>query len=497
MRILYACSEAVPFAKTGGLGDVMGALPAALEAAGHEVSLVLPLYRSAWGSGVALAPTGLRVAVPVGGRSMEAEVWRAAIPGTRSGTCWLVRNDALYDREGLYGEEGGDYADNCLRFVFLSRAVLEVARALGLAPQVVHAHDWQTALVPVYLKTIYRDDPGLGGAGTVLTIHNLAFQGVFWHLDWGLLGLDWSHYNWQELEFYQRICLLKGGIVHADRITTVSPSYAREILTPRFGFSLDGVLRDRAHLLSGILNGIDDATWDPSRDPHLAARFDRDRLDGKARCREALRRELDLPSRPDIPLLSLVGRLTDQKGIDLLLEGFDGLVQTGAQVVVLGTGYPEFERALAERAERHPRQVRVLLGFDEPRAHRIEAGSDIFLMPSRFEPCGLNQLYSMRYGTVPVVHATGGLRDTVVPATPDTLRAGTATGFAFEEPRAEAFLEALGQALAAWSDRRLWRRLVRAGMDRDSSWRQSAAAYQALYGQVSRPNGHPPGAPGP
>jgi starch synthase len=460
LRVAFVAPEVVPFSKTGGLADVAGALPAALREAGAEVVTVSPLYRCVRRH--ALEDTGRRVRVPVGDAVIESSVFRSG------GHCFL-EHDPYFDRDGLYGAEPGDYEDNARRFIFLCRGALEWLKGQE-PPDVVHAHDWQAGLVPVYLKTLYQE--AFPRARSVFTIHNIAYQGNFWHWDMPLTGLDWKHFNWREMEFHGRISLLKGGIVFADAVTTVSPTYAREILTPAFGCGLEGVVRDRATALHGILNGVDVSEWDPRTDPHLPARYGPEDPAGKAACKAGLQRECGLPVDPRVPLVGMIGRLVWQKGVDLFLESAEALARRRAQFVILGSGGAHYEEALAALARRHPRRFAVRAAFDDALAHRIEAGSDLFLMPSRYEPCGLNQIYSLRYGTVPVVHATGGLADTVEEGV---------TGFTFSPFTREALLGAMGRALEAFGERARWRAMMLEGMRREAGWSVPARRYLELY----------------
>jgi len=478
MRVLMLTPEVYPYAKTGGLADVLAALPRALAAAGVEVTVCAPGYRAALAAAGALAP-GPRVRAPVGSRMEPAEV--VTVPGAPVPTV-LLRADRYFDRDGLYGEAGQDYPDNAERFAFFCRAALEWLRAEATPPDVLHAHEWQSALAPAFLRATAELYPELARMRTVMTIHNLAYQGRFPADRWHLLNLDARYFAPAFLEFYGQINYLKAGIVLADALTTVSPRYAAEIETPALGEGLDGVLRTRHAALRGILNGIDPAVWDPATDPHLPARYRAGDLAGKARCKLALQAELGLPPRADPPLLAVVSRLAEQKGLDLLAAALPrALASSAAQLAVLGSGEERYERWLRELAARFPGRVAARIGFDEGLAHRIEAGADLFLMPSRFEPCGLNQLYSLRYGTVPVVHATGGLDDSVADFDPAT---GAGTGFKFGAYTAEAFLGALERALGTRRDAASWARLVANGMTQDVSWARAAAAYRTVYEQL-------------
>jgi starch synthase len=482
VNILLASSEAVPFAKTGGLGDVSGALPVELARLGHRAALILPAYRQTRDCGQPLENLGIRFIVPIGSKAMTGQILRSSMPGVNV-PVYLIQQDQYFDRDELYGADGKDYIDNCERFVFFSRAVLEAVRLLELSVDVLHANDWQTGLVPAYLKIEYRHRPGYQNIATLFTIHNLAFQGRFWHWDMLLTGLDWKYFNWHEMEFHGHLNLLKTGMVFADSLSTVSPQYASEIQTPPQGCGLEGMLQHRREVLSGILNGIDVKEWNPATDPHLAARYDvHSYVSGKARCKAALQEELGLVRNPEVPLIGFVGRLTEQKGIDLIVEVLPRWLQTvEAQWIILGTGQPKYHKALETLAERFPQKFAVRLEFSNPLAHRIEAGADLFLMPSRYEPCGLNQQYSLRYGTVPVVRATGGLADTIVGYGEQNAAAGQVNGFRFHEYSALALHEILHQACDVYRNKEIWNSLIVTGMKQDWSWARSAKQYVELY----------------
>ncbi len=475
LRILMASPEAHPFAKTGGLAEVSGALPKALARLGHEVTLVLPRYRGVDTGGA----IGREVALSLGGRETRVSLHERRIADGI--TLVLVDAPALFDREGLYGDAGGDYPDNAWRFAVFSRAALEYGRLHGIRPSVVHCHDWQTGLVPVYLKAHLAGDPVLGGVPAVFTIHNLAFQGLFPAAALPSLGLGWEIYTLDGLEYWGKISYLKGGINFSERITTVSPRYATEILGREMGFGFDGVLTRRAADLRGIVNGIDVERWNPSGDPFIAAPYSADDLSGKAADKRALLEAMGFELNETVlarPLIGLISRLTDQKGFDLLTSATAEMMALNATWVMLGSGERRYEDHWRGLAGRHPDRVAATIGFDEALAHRIEAGADLFLMPSRFEPCGLNQLYSLRYGTVPVVRAVGGLDDTVADAD-DSPR--EATGFKFGSYTAAAMLAAIRRALTAFSNPSRWSEIQRAGMRRDHSWDASAAEYVKVY----------------
>jgi starch synthase len=406
---------------------------------------------------------------------------------TSSVPVYLIDQPAYFDRDELYQFGGKDYEDNCERFVFFDRAVLEAIPLLGMRPDVIHCNDWQTGLIPVYLKTLYRRVPALAGAGTLMTVHNLAYLGLFWHWDMPLTGLDWSLFNYRALEFHGRISFMKAGLVFGDLLNTVSPTYAREIQTPELGCGLDGLLRARQTDLRGIVNGIDTQSWSPAHESMLAARYDVTTFrEGKSHCKAWLQARGGLPRRQDVPLLAQIGRLDPQKGWDLLAEAAPLLLERDVQLIVLGTGQPRYARLLQELAREHAGKVSFYPGFCEDLAHQIEAGADVFLMPSLFEPCGLNQLYSLAHGTVPVVRATGGLADTVVNLDDESLARGSANGFVFTRATPDAFEEAVARALTTWSDRQTWEQLVRNGMQADWSWRHSAREYADLYGEIVR-----------
>jgi starch synthase len=472
MEILLVASEVAPYSKTGGLGDVAGALPRALAARGHSVSVVTPRYGSIDPAKLGLRP--LHRALHVRGEPTTLWVKKEK----EHATIYFVEHEHFFgSRRGLYADGSRDYPDNAERFAYLSRAALAVPAALRLRPRIVHANDWQTGLIPFLLRHEHAHDPNLAGARTVFTIHNLAYQGVFPKSIVPVLGLPWDVFRYEAMEFWDQLSFMKAALTFADRLTTVSPTYAKEILTPEGGANLDAVLRHRTKELSGILNGIDVHEWDPAADPHLPVRFSAAELSGKAEAKAALQAELGLPVRASVPLVGMVSRLADQKGVDLVVAALPQIVLREAQVAVLGTGSHAYEEAFRRAAAAHPAQVAARIGFDEGLAHRIEAGADIFLMPSKFEPCGLNQMYSLRYGTVPVVRAVGGLDDTV--ADYDGWSSGT--GFKFKDYNPGALVTSVRRALDVFRDRRAWGGLVTRGMAEDNSWERSAASYEALY----------------
>ncbi len=473
--MLFVVPECAPFAKTGGLGDVAGALPKALRRRGIDVRVVMPLYAGMPWHEFEVLDGALPVPMWFG----------TAFSGIRLGRLprsevpiYFLEYHRYFDRPQLYGYATEAYDDNLERFAFLCRGALELTKALGWFPDVIHAHDWQTALVPAYVNTVEWGKP-LHGCGTIYTIHNLAYQGVW---DGGALpvtGLGPEHYRSREFEHFGTMNLTKAALHHATLLSTVSPTYADEIQTPAYGYGLDGVLRERRADLTGILNGIDAEEWNPATDRHLAAVFTADHLPGKARCKAALQAEAGLPVRPEVPLFGLVGRLTEQKGIDVFVQALDRLLAWDLQVVLLGIGDPDLEALLHDAARAHPTRLVAWLVFNEARAHRIEAGADFFVMPSRFEPCGLNQLYSLRYGTLPIVRATGGLVDSVRPYDEAT---GDGTGFVFQDLTPASLGDTIGWALATWYQRPAHIACMRRrGMAEDFSWERAAAEYERLY----------------
>jgi starch synthase len=475
---VYATSELAPFAKTGGLADVAAALPGVLGERGADVTVMLPLYRCVRESDAGLRPLDPpAVTVPLGPHSVKVGLEGAELWGGRARLVCL-RYDPYFDRPGLYGEDGRDYPDNAHRFALFSRGVIAAAQSLGLRPHVFHVNDWQTALVCAYVRTL--ESGWAAGARTLLTIHNIGYQGSFWKWDLPWTGLDWSLFNPEAVEYYDAVNFLKAGIVFADAVTTVSPTYAREIQSsPDYGMGMEGALSRRGRDVHGILNGVDRAVWDPGTDPHIAANYSARDLAGKKKCKAALQKELGLPRKARAPLLASIGRIAEQKGTGLIVEAAEELLalEPDCQIVVLGTGDAGIERGLTDLQSRRPRSVAARIAYDDALAHRIEAGADVFLMPSLYEPCGLSQLYSMIYGTVPVVRGTGGLADTVE----DSSSPGEGTGFVFDEFAAGALVEAARRAIERYRDSAAWRGLMKRGMAGDWSWGSSASQYEALY----------------
>ena len=496
LRVLVAASEIVGFAKTGGLADVAGSLPRALAARGNEVAAIMPYYRAVRFGKHPPERTSAVIPVPIGTRTLACRLYRGALPGSDVPVYFIEAPDYFdrdngYEGKGLYQQTmpGGykaDYPNNAERFTFFSRAILECLPHLGFRPDVIHANDWQTGLVPAYVSELGRQRPEWGHLRTVFTIHNIAYQGMFPRDVLAITGLPGYLFNPKQLEFHNHLNFLKAGLVFADAVNTVSPTYAREIQTAEYGCGLEGLLREHAGKLSGIVNGVEYGEWNPAVDPHLPERYDADTVLAKKPASKAeLQRRFGLPVDAGRPVLGMVARLVSQKGIDLVLSAAPGFLDLGCQLVFLGEGDAEFHNELTLFRDKHPDRVGLFLGFSEPLAHLVEAGSDLFLMPSRYEPCGLNQLYSLKYGTPPVVRATGGLADTIVTASEENLAAGTATGFSFEAYTANALYETVTRALTLYRERpAAFARVVRTAMLQDWGWDRSAAAYEALYRKV-------------
>lgn len=484
MRILFVSPEMEPLAKVGGLADVVGALPKELQKLGCNVRVVIPLYRQVrdYAKKAGLRLRDLKRDVTV---CMDFLPYRGKIKEVVLGdvSVYLLENDIFFNREHIYSTPQGDYEDNDLRFGFLSIGALEVAKTLGFKPDIIHCHDWQTALVPVSLKwrKHLRDDPFFKESKTVFTIHNISYQGLFGKELLEKFGLPWYIFTPQGIEFYGKVNLLKGGIIYSDLVTTVSPTYAKEIKTPEYGFGLEGVLRwisqDPGRLV-GVLNGIDYEVWNPKTDGALYANYDSDNLGGKLKNKVRLKEETGLSKNGNKPLIGIVSRLAEQKGIDLIVEAFPQIFDLGFQMVVLGSGDEKYERMLENAKNTYKGNLSVNIGFNDQLARRIYAGSDMFLMPSRFEPCGLGQMIALRYGSIPVVRGTGGLLDTVIDYTVDKKRGN---GFVFHEFSKVSLLDALIRAISVYENEVEWRELVRRAMNEDFSWGSSSRKYLELY----------------
>lgn len=449
-------------------------LPRALKRLGHEVSIVSPKYRSAKYSHCAIEKIDKTINVPISWKVNTGQLFRSKIEGI---PVYLIANDQLFDREGLYGTEYGDYQDNAERFIFFSRAVLEMCVTLDLDLDVIHCNDWQTALIPVYLKTIYGHIPILSKIATLYTIHNLGYQGIFWHYDMPLTGLPWELFVPAALEFFGKINFMKGGIIFSDIINTVSRNYLKEIQTEPDGYGLDGVLRDRAQDLFFVLNGVDYNTWDPATDPYIATNYTQDTIENKVLCKTDLRKVFGLKDSDD-PILAMVSKLIDRKGLDLVTKAFKDVMSLDLQLVVCGRGEDRYHAFLDSQASIYRGRLGIKIGYNTTLWRKIIAGGDIFLMPSKYEPCGLDQLYSMKYGTIPIVRAVGGLDDTV---SDYNNLSGEGTGFKFSDYTPEALINAITRALNLYRDRRSWLRFMRQAMAQDFSWETSVQRYVELY----------------
>jgi starch synthase len=482
MIILFAAPEMVPFCKTGGLADVAGSLAPVLASMGHEVHVVIPGYTAIDREKYAFATGCERFQVTVGPVTKPVIVSSAHWRGI---SVHILDNEEYFDRPGLYGDDHGDYYDNGPRFVLFSRGVLEAAKCLGVAPDIIHAHDWQAGLVPAYLRTLYADDPAFRRTRSLFTIHNLGYQGIFPKWVFSLSGIPETEFHWQKMEYYGSVSFLKSGIVYADAVSTVSPTYAREITSEPLGFGLQGVLAERRSDLHGILNGIDQEEWNPETDPSIPARFGASSLEGKKACRATLLNAFGLEAGDGVPLFGMVTRLDTQKGFDILAGAMEGIMSLDLRFLILGSGTREMSESVAALAAKYPGKIGLMLKFDTDTAKLVYAGSDAFLMPSRYEPCGLGQMIALRYGSLPVVHRTGGLADTVVDIDGDPKNGN---GFVFDAYTAEALADAVKRAARTFqgAGRSKWRAAMKRGMAADFSWEKSALEYDRLYETVSR-----------
>jgi len=482
MKVLLVSSEVHPYSKTGGLADMVGALGKELAREGHEVGIVTPLYSGIREKFPDLAPMDWRLDLPLGWQRVQGEIW--TLNPEPNVTIFFIRQDGYFARPGLYSGPGGvDYPDNAQRYIFFAKAAANLARYLPWQPDVVHVHDWQAGLVPILLQHERLQQGSGHHLRTCCTIHNLAYHGVFSADNYALTNLPLDYLNPHGIEFYGQMNCLKAGIAYSDVITTVSPRYAREITTPEFGCGLDALLRKRQSSLIGILNGVDYDEWKTSQNRHLRYSYSDRNLAGKLKNKLALQEELGLPVNGEIPLFGSVTRLADQKGLDIEIAAVTEMVSSPMQFVLLGSGSPAYEQACRELAARHPSQVAVKIGFDAGLSHRIEAGCDFYLMPSKFEPCGLNQMYSLRYGTIPIVRATGGLDDSVVDVADN---AEQATGIKFEEYSSRALAKAIRKALVLFSEPKLLRHYRRNGIQADFSWERAVKKYVDIYGGSGR-----------
>ena len=497
IKVLIATPEAIPFAKTGGLADVAGALPKVLKGLGCEVRLIMPLYRQIQESGekTEIKDTGIQVSVPLGFRELSVPVFQSSANDVPA---YFLKRDEYYDRKYLYTMPEGDYFDNAERFIVFSRAVIEAVKKLDFKPDIIHCHDWQTGLISTFLKTIYKNDPFFVDTKTVFTIHNIAYQGQFPKSHFQLTGLPPETFTPDGVEFWGNMNFLKAGIVFSDIITTVSEKYSQEIQTSEFGYGLEGVLQAKKENLFGVLNGVDYDDWSPEKDKFIVAKYDYKDLSGKAKCRQDLLKEYNLNLPDDAPVIGIISRFADQKGFDILSQAMEDLMAMNLGMVVLGTGERKYHNLFEGLAKKYSKKLGVKITFDNKIAHKIEAGSDMFLMPSKYEPCGLNQIYSLKYGTIPIVRATGGLDDTIQdyknPTSPPFTKGGmggfsdepTGNGFKFNEYSSKALTAKIKDAMQIFADKKEWKKLVQKGMQQDFSWERSAKRYVELYGKLCR-----------
>lgn len=468
MNILFVSSEVFPFAKTGGLADVIGSLPEALSKRGHNCSIILPFYRC------------------VREKGFSAELFKKDFFNLyrlrhNSVTVYFVEKDEYYDREQLYGTPKGDYPDNALRFGFFANAVIDSIPSIGKL-DIIHCNDWQSALIPLYIKLFHKEEPYLKSARLIFTIHNMAYQGLFDKIFMKPLGLPNRLFNYKQLEFYKRFSFMKAGIIYSDAISTVSEGYAREILTKEYGCGMEGLLKTRERDLYGIVNGVDYSVWNPETDRFIVSRYSDKDLSGKVECKKDVLKEFGMGYNPDRPLAAMITRLAEQKGVDLIAESMDRILELGVDFILLGFGDENYNNIFKQLAERHKGRIGVKIDFDNTLSHKMEAGADIFLMPSRYEPCGLNQLYSMKYATVPVVRAVGGLDDTVKNFDPATKKGN---GFKFKDGTSDALLSSLKEAVDVFKKKDLWKALLYNGLACDYSWNSSAEKYESLYNKIS------------
>ena len=483
LKILFLSPEVVPFAKSGGLADVAGSLPKALKRLGVDIRIAMPYYRIIRESGFESRLIIKDLEVPLGRESLKTDIFKSSLGNTIP--VYLIKREDMYDRPNLYGDSGSDYYDNLERFSFFSHSALRVALDIGFSPDIIHCHDWQTGIIPALLKGPYSGINGLSGTATIFTIHNMGYQGIFKKEKLPMTGLpERDFYHPGGLEYWGNISLLKAGIVYSDAITTVSPTYAKEIQTPEFGMGMEGILLQRSKSLHGILNGIDYNDWNPAKDNNISNRYSIRAMAGKSQCKRDLISEMGLDSSLiESPLLGIISRLDAQKGLDILLEILDELMGLNIGLVVLGSGDESVQEKIKKAAHRHKRRIGIETGFNNPLAHRIMAGSDIFLIPSMYEPCGLTQMYALKYGTVPVVRKTGGLNDTIESFDEKT---GTGNGFKFGAYEAYALLKEIKRAVRIYQDKKVWKKIMAKGMAADYSWKKSAKAYMELYGLIMK-----------
>ena len=476
LKILFVSSEVAPLSKTGGLADVSGSLPKAIKSLGHDVRVVTPFYKVTKKAVKSTKKLINRLTVPVSDQDVKASVEMTQLDGNVP--VYLIKKDSYFNRDELYTTRQGDYKDNAERFVFFSRAVLEMLKHIDFKPDIIHCNDWQTGLIPTYLKVLFRSQNGFQDIKSIFTIHNLGYQGIFWALDMHLTNLPWDIFSLDGIEFYGNISFLKAGLVYADALTTVSKGYSKEIQTQEYGLGMDGILQKRQKDLFGIVNGADYDHWSPENDPYIVAPYDKTNLENKAKCKLDLLQEFGLKAKPMTPIIGMISRLADQKGFDILAESINELMKMDLIFILLGTGDQKYQELFINIGDKYPKKTAIRIAFDNALAHKIEAGSDMYLMPSKYEPCGLNQIYSLRYGTIPIVRATGGLDDTITDIHADPRRGN---GFKFSEYTSKALISTVKRALGYYAHKEAWAQLVWKAMAIEFSWEKSAREYVKLY----------------
>ncbi|MBN2189885.1 MAG: glycogen synthase GlgA [Candidatus Aureabacteria bacterium] len=476
MNILFAASEISPFAKTGGLADVAGSLPDELKKIGHDIRLIMPLYGAVQKNLKNLENCNKPFEIMIGDNKYEGSLFASK---TSSGTpVYFIKNDSLYMRDGLYGDRAGNYKDNSSRFIFFCRAAIKACELLDFRPDIIHCNDWQTGLIPAYVKVTESENPVFKGTKTLYTIHNLAYQGAFWHFDMKLTGLPWSVFSSEGLEFFGMLNFMKSGIFFSDAVSTVSKNYSREIQTEQYSFGMEGILRKRKKDIYGIINGINYSEWNPETDKHIKENYSARNMSGKKTCKKDILEEFAISASEATPVIGIVSRLAEQKGVDLIIDAIPEILSMNVVLLILGKGDDKYHSTLCRLSNAHRNKLGIKLEFNEAIAHKIEAGCDFFLMPSRYEPCGLNQIYSLKYGTIPIVSATGGLDDTILNYNPLT---GAGNGFKFKKYCKEALLEKIAEALKITGDEKHRMQIIKNGMDCDFSWNKSARQYDTLY----------------
>jgi len=476
LKILFASSEVAPLSKTGGLADVSGSLPKAIKSLGHDVRVVTPFYKMAKKMAKSTKKVINRLNVPVSDRQVPASVEMTQLDG--SVPVYLIKKDSYFSRDELYTTRQGDYKDNAERFVFFSRAILEMLKHIDFKPDIIHCNDWQTGLIPAYLKILYSNQNGFQDIKSIFTIHNLGYQGIFWALDMHLTNLPWDIFTMDGIEFYGNISFLKAGLVYADTLTTVSKGYSKEIQTQEYGLGMEGILQKRQKDLYGIVNGADYDHWSPENDPYIVASYDKTNLENKTKCKLDLLQEFGLKAKPTTPIIGLISRLADQKGFDILAESMNDLMKMDLIFILLGTGDQKYQELFTNISDKYPKKTGIRMAFDNALAHKIEAGSDMYLMPSKYEPCGLNQIYSLKYGSIPIVRATGGLDDTITDIHADPRRGN---GFKFSEYTSKALISTVKRAIEYYAHKEAWAQLVWKAMAIEFSWEKSAREYLKLY----------------